>query len=57
MTYLDPNHARSRTEWGKWIVRAIAVAVVAGFGWMVLTIGSDDNGVPQVLPEPVTRSF
>jgi len=57
MTYLDPNHARTRTDWAKWFFRALAAAVIAGFGWIVLTIGSDENGAPEIVSEPVTRSF
>lgn len=57
MTYLDPDHARTRTDWGKWIVRGLATAVIAGLGWMVLTVGSDENGVPRIVAEPVTHSF
>jgi len=57
MTYLDPNHARTRTDWAKWAFRAVAAAVIAGLGWMALTIGSDENGAPEIVPEPVTRSF
>lgn len=57
MTYLDPNHARTHFDWSKWLVRGIAVLAIAGIGYVAATAGIDSNGRPEIVQEPISRSF
>lgn len=55
MTYLDPNHARTRSDFGRWIIRALVVAALLAFGWFALTIGLQSDGNTEIVPEPVPQ--
>lgn len=57
MTYLDPNHADARIALGRWSLRALLIAGVLAFGWFAWTVGGDANGRPDIVQEPVARSF
>ena len=57
MTHLDPIHARQREGVGSWMLRLIALLAVVIFGWFALTVGTEADGRPQIVQEPMTRSF
>ncbi|GGA45681.1 hypothetical protein [Pelagibacterium lentulum] len=56
MTYLDPNHTRTQSDLGRWIVRALIVAALLAFGWFALTVGLQRDGNTEIVSEPVPQS-
>lgn len=55
MTYLDPSHPHARNDAIRWIVRIAFVVGLIAFGWFALTVGTDPNGAPIIVPEPAAR--
>ncbi|WP_157970193.1 hypothetical protein [Pelagibacterium sediminicola] len=55
MTYLDPSHPHTRNDTIRWIVRIAFVVGLIAFGWFALTVGTDPNGAPIIVPEPAAR--
>ncbi len=53
MTYLDPSHPHARADATRWIVRIVLTLGIVAFGWFALTVGTEPNGNPTIVQEPV----
>lgn len=53
MTYLDPSHSDTRHWALRLAVRAALILGLVVFGWFAFTVGTDRNGAPIIVPEPV----
>lgn len=56
MTYLDPSHPHARHAPAVMLLRIAFVMGLLAFGWFALTVGTDTNGAPVIVPEPTIQS-
>jgi hypothetical protein len=53
MTYLDPSHPHSRNATALLVLRIAFVLGLLAFGWFALTVGTQPDGTPTIVQEPV----